>query len=637
MKMWHRGLSVVFLAVVLMGLRGAAQESLPPEVLANAYAGIIFHNGKILTADDSFTIAEAVAIHGEKFMAVGDSARILRMKGPKTQVIDLQGKTMMPGLIDTHFHLHNYVVNPYVNGVGDLFPVILAEELEGDYSKESMLRVLRRKAQELGPREGWHVFTDSRSEGHAIVENKMFPMLTQEDLDEAFPGEQPAAVGPSHGNNYSSYTVNTAGMKIVLERIPPKTAGIVKDPQTGKPTGELKGDAASLFGRGILPWPDMNLAMQFLEKGIPLYTAQGLTMIQTKTTGWAMAGLRELWKRGQMPIRWRANIDMGPDTEVWFKHLGNLSDLGDPWFRITSGPGGIPRDYWDATYEKAKDIGYSEGRESSAAARPTRERPQEKTDAYLAAKYGWSTSNVHNLGDLSTDAYLTEVEKGLQDRLYESTGQRFATDHSLMLAPQTPGGNQFERMKKLGVIPSMNPRKLLGADPYGRGDDPNSPLNELDILTMGWGREKVAKMLPVKSLIKAGFKPTSESDSWYFPASYPLWHIEKLITRKDDQYGVVWGPDERVSRQEALWMKTNWAASYTGDERDLGTIEPGKLADLVILDQDYMSVPEDEISEIEVLITMINGKVIYDATKERLPRPAHPDEWHAKRGSRLIK
>ena len=144
-------------------------------------------------------------------------------------------------------------------------------------------------------------------------------------------------------------------------------------------------------------------------------------------------------------------------------------------------------------------------------------------------------------------------------------------------------------------------------------------------------------MLPVKSLIQAGFKPTSESDSWYFPASYPFWHLEKLVTRKDDKFGVVWGPDERVSRQEALWMKTNWAARYTGDEQDMGTIEPGKLADLVVLDQDYMSIPEDKISEIEVLLTMIGGKVVFDAAKGRLPRPGHSMDWHQERGSRPIK
>ena len=138
---------------------------------------------------------------------------------------------------------------------------------------------------------------------------------------------------------------------------------------------------------------------------------------------------------------------------------------------------------------------------------------------------------------------------------------------------------------------------------------------------MLWGKERVAKMLPAKSLIRAGLKPTSEADTGTYPRSYPLWHMEKLVTRKDEKFGVVWGPNERVTRQEALWMRTNWAAAYTGDEQDLGTIEPGKLADLVVLDKDYMTVPEDDISEIEVVMTILNGKVIYDASRDHISFP----------------
>jgi hypothetical protein len=129
------------------------------------------------------------------------------------------------------------------------------------------------------------------------------------------------------------------------------------------------------------------------------------------------------------------------------------------------------------------------------------------------------------------------------------------------------------------------------------------------------------KMLPVKSLIKAGFHPTSEADRWYYPASYPFWILEKLITRKDDKFGLVWGTEERVSRQEALWMKTNWAAAYTGDQKDLGTIEPGKLADLVVIDKNYMTIPEDDIHKIQVEMTLVGGKIVFDASQGRPPLP----------------
>jgi len=634
MKLLYRSILTVVVGILLQ-TTAFTQGTPAPELIV--YPDMILHNGKIITADDSFTVTEALAIRDGKFLATGDSGRILQMKGPQTQAIDLQGKTVVPGLIDTHFHLHNYAFNRYNNGGIDIFPAILLADMEGTQTKDSFLRAIRRKGQQTPPRDGWIVFTDARGEDHGVIENTLLPSLTQRDLDEAFPGT-PAAFGASHGNNYSSYIVNSAGMKIVLEKIPANARGLIKD-RTGQFTGQLTGDAASLFGRGILPWPEMKLVIQSLEKVIPMYTAQGLTMIQTKTPGYVMAALRESWRRGQMPIRWRANIEVGPDTEVAFKFLGNLTDLGDPLFRITSGPGGVPSSFFDATYEKPKPVsGRASGRDDTERLDRTRQAREEElkgtTDAYLAAKYGWSMTNVHNNGDMSTDIYLDEIEKGLKDRVIESYGQRFGTDHSLMLSPKTPQGDQFERMKKLGIIPSMNAAYLLEPKPVG--DDPSkaSPLSQVEILSMQWGKERVFRMLPVKTLIQAGFKPTSESDRWYYPASYPFWIMEKLITRKDDKYGAVWGPQDRVTRQEALWMKTNWAAAYTGDEKELGTIEPGKWADLVILDKDYLTVPEDEISKIKPLMTLINGRVVYDASKGRVPLPGENLPSAAEAGGR---
>ncbi|MEE8076138.1 MAG: amidohydrolase family protein [Candidatus Binatia bacterium] len=605
-----KSVRTALLAVTFWGLIQAsspvqAQQDLPPEVLA--YADVIFHNGNILTADDSFNLAEAVAIRDETFMAVGEDTRILKMAGPRTRVIDLQGKTVTPGLIDTHFHLHNYTFNPRAGGE-DLWPVILVAELGGDKTKENFLRVLEKKAKDIPRREGWVVVTDSRGEGHSILERNIIPLITRQDLDTLFPDE-PAVIGPSHGNNYSYYILNSAALEILLERIPADTEGIHKNPTTGEPTGQLTRPAAELFGVGVLPWPDMKKVMQLLRDGIPRYTAQGLTMMQTKTPGYVTAALREFWRRGEMPIRWRAQIDVGPDTEIALKYLGNLTDLGDPWLRITAGPGGVPSEYWDATYQRPELLPGQIPR-GDRSAEPGQAENRRPTDAFLATKYGWSMTNVHNNGDLSTDAYLTEIEKGLKERVIEAYRQRFASDHSLMLTPTTPGGNQFERMKKLGIIPSLNVNYLLEPARLEKGFEYSS-MTQVEQLAHKWGKDRVARMLPAKSLIKAGFKPTSESDRWEYPSSSPLYILERLITRKEEGRDFVWGPDERVTRQEALWMKTNWAAYYSGEEELLGTIEPGKLADLVVLDKDYLTVPADEISEIKVLMTMIGAKVIF--------------------------
>src|SRR3989338_3714580 len=110
-----------------------------------------------------------------------------------------------------------------------------------------------------------------------------------------------------------------------------------------------------------------------------------------------------------------------------------------------------------------------------------------------------------------------------------------------MLTPETPGGKQFERMKKLGIISSLNANYLLEAPRPEKGFD-YSYMGQVEQLVHQWGRERVFKMLPAKSLIQAGLRPTSESDRWDYPSSYPLYILERLITRKEEGRDTVWGP-----------------------------------------------------------------------------------------------
>lgn len=120
------------------------------------------------------------------------------------------------------------------------------------------------------------------------------------------------------------------------------------------------------------------------------------------------------------------------------------------------------------------------------------------------------------------------------------------------------------------------------------------------------------KVLEMKR--KLGLKPVAEADVGVSKYSSPLWVIEKFVTRMDEN-GKVWNANEKITREEALYMYTSWAARYTGDEDRLGSIEPGKLADLVVLDGDYMKVPEEEISKLKVLMTVVGGKVVYAEPK----------------------
>ena len=121
-------------------------------------------------------------------------------------------------------------------------------------------------------------------------------------------------------------------------------------------------------------------------------------------------------------------------------------------------------------------------------------------------------------------------------------------------------------------------------------------------------------MTPVRDMIKAGMKPVGEADITGKYSS-PLWGMGALITRTDEK-GRTWGGNQKITRQEALWMKTNWAARYSGDEKVLGTLTAGKLADVVVLSDDFMTIPEDQIANMRADYTIVGGKVVYDREKE---------------------
>jgi len=153
----------------------------------------------------------------------------------------------------------------------------------------------------------------------------------------------------------------------------------------------------------------------------------------------------------------------------------------------------------------------------------------------------------------------------------------------------------------LGVIFSVGPKYLFQQNPDG--------------LVYQYGADQVNRLTRVRSMIDAGMKPVMEADI-RGPWSRPLWNMEMLITRNNGTGGRTWGEDQKITRQEALWMKTNWAAYYSEDEEILGTIEVGKLADLVVLGGDYMTVPEDQISDLSIDLTVVDGKVVYDRDRD---------------------
>jgi predicted amidohydrolase YtcJ len=194
---------------------------------------------------------------------------------------------------------------------------------------------------------------------------------------------------------------------------------------------------------------------------------------------------------------------------------------------------------------------------------------------------------------LSLDAY----EKANQEQ--SILGKRFAIDHGLMISQ-----DNIKQAATLGVTWSLQPFMIYDLAP---------------MVAQVWGEEVAQRWtMPTKSLIDGGVKPTYGADRWGDPQRQPMWNLEVLVTRLAAN-GKVYGPREKVDRATVLLMMTRWASEYVLREEELGSLEPGKLADLIVLDKSPLdsSVPDEDLSEIQVLVTLIGGEVVHGSLNGR--------------------
>ncbi|MDA2935108.1 amidohydrolase family protein [Acidobacteria bacterium AH-259-D05] len=562
-------LLVGFLSVVGT-VRAQSAQSLPSEVIA--YADLVLHNGKILTVDEKFTIVQAVAIRDGKFLAVGESDRILAMAGPQTRRIDLQGRSVVPGFIDTHLHSAF---------TGNIAKAGLVGRLEFK-SVASGLEEIKGLVAKAEP--GETIFLSGPSNKFLIRE------VTLAQLDAVAP-RNPLAISCSN----NQVVVNS----LVLERVPANTPGILKD-EAGSPTGQLRGGASGVVIYELTPWPDVEKVATQQKQEFRRYLAQGLTTIMGRAQGLSMTVFRELWKRGELEPRVRVLhefLRQNANPESYLKRIGNLTDFGDDKLKITgatvqvvdgsTGPGAgrtskpklnlAPGDpygpYGQNKWEETGDVSTSDRR-----------------NIILGNRYGWSIGSLHSSGDVSNTILLEAFEEAHREK--SLVGRHFGIDHGMMWKPE-----HYEKIKEMDVVPSIYAKALYNND---------------NLVHM-YGMDAVYGMQPVKSLIEAGIKPAAEADTRP-PYSAPLFNIQRWVTRLDDK-GRQLDPDEKISREEALYMYTVWAARYSGEENILGSIEPGKLADLAVLAGDYLTFPEEDLDKLRVLMTVVGGQVVHEVAR----------------------
>jgi hypothetical protein len=528
----------------------------------------IYVNGRFVTADRAFSFAEAVAIGGGKFTAVGTTADIRRLAGPSTKVVDLQGRTVVPGLGDSH--LHNAGGGPGV----DLSRVRTMDELLAAIAA----RVTQSRPSDLiVTNSDWH---------EAQIKEQRVPL--RRDLDQVSPNNPVVVIRGGH-----EYILNSAA----LERwnITATTAeldgGRISRYEGGRePNGELVDRARNLVT--LPPPPPKSLDERITDQIAEFNTlhAAGLTTIRyggSSVEHYRM--LEEMKRRGVLTMRvvflFRPDRDAPASAIPDIVKSWNVADnSGDERLRV----GGIKL-IIDGGFEGGlMREPYLEPFGEGGTFRGIQVTPTERYTETVKAinRLGWRAF-THTVGDAAMDIVLAAYEAADAER--PLAGRRWGIEHGFLPQPE-----HFDRIKKLGLgVTVQNHLYLAGP-----------------VLAKYWGPTRAAWTTPVRAYIDHGIPVASGTDSGVVPYP-PLWTFYHFVTR-DTITGGVMGADQKITREEALRSATVGNAWFTFEENAKGTIEPGRLADMVVLAEDIMTVPAKRIEQMNVLMTMVGGKVVYE-------------------------
>jgi hypothetical protein len=531
---------------------------------ASPVPDVIYYNAKIVTVDDQFSYAQAVAIVGDKFTSVGTNDSVRRLAGPNTRQVDLHGMTMIPGLTDNH--LHNAGGGPGV-------------DLSRSRTIDEVLKAVGDRVKRADPGE----VVISNSDWHeAQLKEQRLPL--RRDLDTVAPMTPVVIVRGGH-----EYILNSAALtkwNITKATAQPPGGRITRYP-SGELSGELVDAARSLV---ILPPEKPRTLEQQIQEQIAEYNklhAVGLTAVRHPGDSINSYRMRkEMERRGVLTMRVTQLLRLAGTpaaVEQTLKSSGFSPDDGDALLRLGGMKmivdGGFEGGFMREPYEEP----YGEGGRFRGLQTMPPERFNETVKLYN--RLGWRVF-THAVGDAAIDEVLAGYEAANAEE--SIVGKRWGIEHAFI-----GRRDHLPRMKNLGLFLSLQDHLYL-AGPS---------------LVKYWGRQRAFLTTPVKMYLDAGLPVSGGTDSSVVPYS-PLWVIYHFVTR-DTISGGPMGIDQKISRKEALQMVTRNHWYLTFEEDTKGVIAPGRFADMVVLPEDIMTVPAKRIEQMRIMMTMVGGKVVY--------------------------
>jgi predicted amidohydrolase YtcJ len=539
-------------------------------------ADMVFVNGKVWTVNAAQPEAEAVAVWRDRILAVGTSDAIKSLAGPKTRVIDLKGRRVMPGFYDSHVHLL---------GSGLRLGEVALKDAKDEAEFGKRLREFDRKL----PRDRWLL-------GGEWDHDRTFGgQLPSAELIDKYVPDRPVFLRryDGHMGVVNSVVLRKAG--ITAKMADPSGGVIYRKPGTKEPTGLLRDNAMGVVD-ALIPAPSETEIVEAVRAALAEARQVGVTSVQDME-GSGDATRRTLFRVYQQMARdgkLTLRIDLRWPLGEWqtLARMGVEAGFGDDWVRIGGLKGFVDGSLGSSTAKMFAPFVNEPGSTGVYVTPLDRLR----RDITAADQAGLSVA-VHAIGDQANAELLdifAEVAKtnGPRDR-------RFRIEHAQHLRPQ-----DYPRFKELGVIASMQPYHVIDDGRWAEGRI---------------GAKRCASSYAFRSLRDAGAKLAFGSD-WSVAPLSPILGIDAAVNRRtlDDKHPKGWFPEQRIGVVEAVEAYTLTAAYAAFQEKDRGSIEAGKLADLVVLSRDILAEGQrDHIAEATVVMTVVGGKVVHDGAKSR--------------------
>jgi predicted amidohydrolase YtcJ len=528
----------------------------------------ILINGKVVTIDGAFSIVQAVAVDDGRFVRVGSNDDVRAAAGPGTEVIDLGGRMAIPGLADGHFH--NAGGGPGV-------------DLSRARTFDDVLQAIRARVAQSKP--GDIVVTNSDWHEAQLAENRL-PF--RRDLDRVAPANPVVVVRGGH-----EYILNSAALakwNITAATKSPEGGQISRYPD-GELNGELIDTAKGLVTLPPSPKRSVDERIEAMSADFAKLHAAGLTAVRIAgTTADEFRLFEEMKRRNRLTMRVSvlirpAGVTDAAGAEAAVQSWKLVPDQGDDWVRVDGIKLGVDGGFEGGWMREPYEEPYGQ----RGTYRGIQTMPTERYTTLVRTfnRLGWRVS-THAVGDAAIDLVLAAYEAADKERAL--AGRRWVIEHGFI-----PRTDQYPRMKRLGlVISAQNHLYLAGPS-----------------LVRYWGGERAGLTTPVRSYLDQGLIVAGGTDAPVVPYP-PLWTIYHFVTR-DTIAGGALGVDQKISREDALRLSTIHNAHLVFQEARRGSIEPGKLADLTVLSDDILTVPEAQIEKTTAVLTMVGGKIVYAA------------------------